>query len=261
MHPVALLREVSPSIADCELTHVERQPIDVERARAQHRVYRQALERAGYATHLVDPLPLLPDAVFVEDTAVVLDEIAILTRPGAASRRAEVDSVGDALRQTCPRLPLAALLGPGTLDGGDVLRFDRTLYVGSTPRTTSAGREEFAQWATPHGYVVVPIAVRGCLHLKTAVTEIAPGILLGNPDWVDARAFGEVAWVDVDPDEPMAANALLVDRALIYPAGFPKTLARIDRALVGTGIELFTVDADELAKAEGGVTCCSLVIG
>jgi dimethylargininase len=261
MHPLALLRDLSPSIGDCELTHLERQVIDVERARAQHRAYRNALERAGCDTRLLEPLPHLPDAVFVEDTAVVLDEIAVLTRPGAASRRPEVDSTGNALREWCPRVPLTALLGPGTLDGGDVLKVDRTLYVGATARTTSAGREEFAQWVTPHGYVVVPIAVRDCLHLKTAVTEIAPGILLGNSDWVDVRAFGDVAWIDVDPDEPLAANALLIDRALIYPSAFPKTLARIDRALGGTGIEVVTIDADELAKAEGGVTCCSLVIG
>lgn len=254
---LALLREVSRSIVECELTHLERVPIDLDWARTQHREYERALQRAGCRTRVLPELMDCPDAVFVEDTAVVVDGFAVLTRPGAESRRAEVDSMATVLEEL---VSTVALEEPATLDGGDVLRVGRVVYVGETARTNAEGIEQLRTNLGAFGYEVRAVAVHGCLHLKTAVSEIAPGILVVNPEWVDREAFTDVTWVEVDPKEPMAGNALLVGRALIYPVAFPKTAARIRKALIGTGVELVPVNASELAKAEGGVTCCSLII-
>jgi dimethylargininase len=200
----------------------------------------------------VPAAPTLPDAVFVEDTALVLDELAVMTRPGAASRRAEGESVASVLRRY---RPLASLEAPGTLDGGDVLRVGRTLYVGVSSRTN---RQAIAQLETllgRWGYVVVPVTVTGCLHLKSAVTLVADDILLINPEWVRPDAFGPMETISVAPTEPSAANALAVGGAVVYPEHFPLTAERLERAR----LRVVRVPTAELAKAEGGVTCCSLV--
>jgi dimethylargininase len=252
MTRVALTREVSESISQCELSHVARQPIDIARARTQHAAYEEALREAGCRVERVPPAPGLPDAVFVEDAAVVLADIALLTRPGAASRRAETTSVQEALR---PYRRIASIEPPGTLDGGDVLVVGRRVFVGRTARTNAEGILQLRALLAPFGYSVVAVDVRGCLHLKSAVTAVADGLLLVQPEWVDRRAFPNLDALDVDPDEPFAANALLVGSQVIYPATFPRTAAR----LAAVGIRLLRVEADELAKAEGAVTCCSLV--
>lgn len=263
MPRIALVRSVSDSIAACELTHLERTPIDAERARAQHADYCAALRASGCEVVEVPALHDQPDAVFVEDCAVVLDEVAVITRPGAASRRAEVETVATALARFRPLLRIA---DPGTLDGGDVLRVGRTLFVGETPRTNAAGIAQLRALLAPHGYAVVAVPVKGCLHLKTGVslvggalksgvTEVAPGVLLINPEWVDPAAFAGFELIEVDPAEPMAANALQVGETLVYPESFARTAAR----LAERGIALRAVPADELGKAEGGVTCCSVV--
>lgn len=197
--------------------------------------------------------PELPDAVFVEDAAVVLDELAVLTRPGAPSRRREVESVAEAL---APLRPLARIERPGTLDGGDVLRLGATLYVGRTTRSNDAGIAQLAAAVAAFGYEVRPVEVRGCLHLKTAVTELAPGLLLLRSDWVDAEPFAALERVEVHPEEPFGGNILRVGERLIYARSFPRTLERIR----SRGLEVLTVDASELAKAEGGVTCCCLIL-
>lgn len=250
---IALTRAVSPSLAHCELTHIDRLAIDVERARLQHRAYEDALRRLGISVVALDAEPNLPDSVFVEDTAVVLDEVAIMTRPGAISRRAEVQTIAQAL---APYRRLAWIVEPATLDGGDVLRVGKTLYVGLSTRSGAAGIQALAAIVEPHGYRVQGVALSGCLHLKSAVTSIAADRLLINPTWVDPRAFDNASFVEVDPREPFGANALRIGEALIYPATFPRTLERIAQ-FVRT---IEQVDVSELAKAEGAVTCCSLVI-
>ena len=249
---VALTREVSASIADCELTHVARTPIDLAVARAQHEAYIEALELLGVRVVRLAELPAHPDAVFVEDTAVVLDEVAVLTRPGAASRRAEVDAMADAL---APFRRTVRLTEPATLDGGEVLRLGRSLYVGHTPRTSREGIAALRGVVEPYGYEVREVAVSGALHLKTAVTQVSPDWILVNPDWVDAAEFDGFDALRVDPDEPFAANAVLVNDALIHSTAFPRTQAM----LRAHGLRVTGVDASELAKAEGGVTCCSLL--
>ncbi|MBX6364369.1 MAG: dimethylargininase [Gemmatimonadetes bacterium] len=249
---IALTRAVSPEIARCELTHLERQPIDAARAAEQHAAYERALRELGCEVRRVAPAPELPDSVFIEDTAVVLDEVAVITRPGAASRRPETAAVADALREF---RPLRAIDAPGTLDGGDVLRVGRTLWVGASSRTNADGIAQLRALLRPFGYRVEAVAVEGALHLKSAATLVAPDLLLVNPAWLPPAAFDGMAHLEVDPTEPFAANALLVGTRLLCADAFPRTLERLRRH----GLDPLTVDASELAKAEGGVTCCSLV--
>jgi dimethylargininase len=249
---IAITREVSPSIGQCELTHLAREAIDVELAQAQHRQYEACLAALGCQIQRLPPEPELPDAVFVEDVAVVLDELAIMTRPGAASRRPETHSVGEAL---APYRRLAYIQAPGSLDGGDVLRVGRTMWVGLSGRSNRAGMQQMHALLAPLGYRVRGVAVDGCLHLKSAVTQVARDTLLINPAWVDAGAFGPMNLIEVDPAEPFAANALLVGESVVYPAAYPATRRRLEER----GIPVRLVDVSELGKAEGGVTCCSVI--
>ena len=249
---IAITRGVSAGIAACELTHLERQTIDLDRARAQHRAYEEALARAGCRVESLPALDDLPDSVFVEDVAVVLDEIAIVTRPGAESRRPETAHIAPVLTHY---RRVSFIQAPGTLDGGDVLRLGRRIFIGLSGRSDESGIEQLRAVAWPYGYTVTAVPVSGCLHLKSAATEVAPGTVLVNPAWVDAAAFGDVRVIEIDPDEPYAANGLLVGGRLIYPASFPRTRKRLEHA----GITIEPVDVSELQTAEGAVTCCSLV--
>jgi dimethylargininase len=249
---IAITRPVSPTLAACELTHLVREPIDVARATAQHESYEETLRSLGAAVVRVPAAPELPDAVFVEDTALVLDEVAVIARPGAASRRAETGPVAQTLEAYRPVLHLEA---PATLDGGDVLRVGRTLFVGLSSRTNRDGLDRLRALAGPLGYQVVPVPLTGCLHLKSAVTEVADRLLLLNPHWVSPGAFAGLARVEVAPEESGGANALRLGEAVVYQDHYPRTAQR----LVAEGIRVVLVDCGELAKAEGGVTCCSLV--
>lgn len=249
---VALIREVSPSLERCELTHLPRQRIDVALAAAQHRQYELCLAQLGCTVHHLPADPEWPDAVFIEDTAIVLDELALIARPGARSRRAETAAVAEALRAF---RSLFYIESPATLDGGDVLHFGKTVYVGLSSRTNQAGFEQVRRLLMPYGHAVKAVEVSGCLHLKSAVTSVAENMLLINRAWVDASTFGNVALIDVDPSEPFAANALLVNEVVMYPSGFPRTREKLEEH----GITVRVVDVSELAKAEGGVTCCSLI--
>jgi dimethylargininase len=249
----ALTRAVSPSLAACELTHLSRQPIDVDRASGQHAAYEAALQRLGAQVVRAAPAPDLPDAVFIEDTAVVLDEVAVLTRPGATPRRKEISGVAAALQAYRPLLRLDP---PATLDGGDVLRLGRTLYVGFSSRSNPAGVAQLRELAGHYGYRVIPAPVERCLHLKSAVTAIGEHAVLLNPEWVTPALFPGLEILEVDPGEPGSANALWLDGTVIYPDHFPRTAQR----LVQRGLRVLAVPCDELAKAEGGVTCCSLLL-
>ena len=251
---VALTRAVSPAIGRCELTHLARAPIDPARAAAQHAAYEECLRRAGCTVVRLPAAPELPDSVFVEDMAVVLDELAVVARAGAASRRAEAASVAEAL---AGYRALVFLREPATLDGGDVLRAGRTLYVGRTARTNAEGLAQLRDAVAPFGYRVVEVRVEGCLHLKSAATLAAPGVLLVQPAWVSPDEFDlGLEHVPVDPSEPYAANVLLVGGTVIQPAAFPRTRARLE----ARGLRVEAVDVSELAKAEGAVTCCSLLV-
>jgi dimethylargininase len=249
---IALTRQISSAIERCELTYVQRAPIDIGRARKQHQDYEQLLRRLGCQVETLPEEPELPDSVFVEDTAIVLEEAAVITRPGSPSRRPETPSIAGALARYRKLLRIEA---PGTLDGGDVLRIGRTLYVGTSGRSNPEAIEQLTALLAPLGYLVRPVAVRGCLHLKTAVTQVAEGRLLINPNWVDRADFAGMRYVEVDGAEPFGANAVLIDDQVIYPASHPRTAERLQRL----GIPVHIVDMSETEKAEGGVTCCSLL--
>lgn len=250
---VALTREVSSSLADCQLTFRQRESINVGLARIQHARYEEALALAGCRIRRLKPLPDQPDAVFVEDTAIVLHEAAVIARPGAVSRRLETPSVANVLESY---RPVRFIDPPATLEGGDVLRMGRTLFVGLSSRTNEDGARQLAQILIPHGYVVRTLTVSKCLHLKSAVTAVDENTVLLNPDWIDPAVFDGLNVIEVDPDEPQAANVLGIGDVLIYPAELPGTQLR----LKAHGCRLLPVEMSELSKAEGTVTCGSIIL-
>ena len=250
---VALTREVSPAIANCELTHLERTPIDPAVVRAQHAAYERSLEEAGCSLHRLAAPAEMPDAVFIEDTAVVFDELALITRPGAPSRRGETPAVAQALSRY---RSLHHIEAPATLDGGDVVLVDRTVLVGRSTRTNAAAADQLCRALAPLGYEVRTIQVAGCLHLKSAVTAVGEGTLLVNRAWAPDAELGGFDLIDVHPTEPFGANALLLPDRVLHGAAFPRTRERLEQQ----GIRVEPVEMSELAKAEGAVTCCSLLI-
>ena len=248
----AIVRPPSDALRACALTHLAREAIDMARARAQHAGYVAALAEAGAQVLVLPPEPALPDAVFVEDVAVVVDELAVMTLPGAPSRQPEVAAVGAALRDF---RSLAWLEPPATLDGGDVLRVDRTLYVGRSGRTNETGIRQLAAHLAPFDYVVRPAGISGCLHLKSGCTYLGEKVLLANADWVDLTAFDGLEVLTVDAAEPRAANTFRVGGTLIMADNFPRTRARIEER----GFAVRAVPLSELQKAEAGGSCMSLV--
>lgn len=249
---IAITREVSPSIAHAELTHLARTPIDYPRAMAQHEDYLDALRALDVEVRSLPADPAFPDCVFVEDTAIVLGELAIITRPGAPSRRGETAAMAEALASL---RPLVAVEAPATIDGGDVLLLGRTLYIGRSERTNDEGIAQVRRFVEPHGYDVVPVEFHGALHLKTAATRVSDDSLVINPEWVDRTVFRGWRTIACHPDEPFAANALMIGPTVIGSAQYPRTLDRIQRVA-----SVIAIDSTELAKAEGGVTCCSILL-
>jgi dimethylargininase len=252
----AFTRAVSPRLSECQLTHLQRVPIDADRATAQHAAYEQALRDAGFDIVRLPDLPDDPDAVFVEDTALLLEGHAVITRPGVATRADEVDSTARGLPDDFELHRLER----GYVDGGDVLRIGRTLYVGRSTRTDAEGIGALAELVQPIGYKVIEAQLRDCLHLKTGATfagEDARGtpVLLYSERSVDPAQFAGAEPLAVDEAEPAAANCVRGGDRLILPAGNPRTLARLrDR-----GFRVTEVDVSELQKAEAGVTCMSLI--
>jgi len=257
-----------------------REPIDYARAVAQHERYEDALRRLGCVVQRLPDAPDLPDSVFVEDTAVVFDDMAVMARPGAESRRPEVAAMATALR---PHRPLVFIEAPGTLDGGDVLLTPAKVFVGISGRTNEDGVRQLAAVLAPRGIAVVSVPVSGCLHLKSAVTltGLSPDVLppkggsykngndaarlppsggrptvVINPAWVDVGYFEGFDLIEVDPSEPAAANVLCVGSSLICADDYPQTRQRLEQR----GFVTRSVPAGELAKAEGGVTCCSVIL-
>jgi len=249
----AITRAVSPTITACQVTHLARQPIDATRAAEEHAAYEAALRSLGAEVVRAAPAPDMPDAVFVEDTALVFDEVAVITRPGAPSRQAETAGVAEVLAR---HRALVTLEAPATMDGGDVLRVGRTVYVGLSSRTSREAVERLADILKPWDYRVEAVTVTGCLHLKSAVTQVGGDLLLANPDWFPAGAFGGLTILPVSAREPGAANALLLGGAVVFPDHHPDTARRLEAA----GVRVVPVPAGEIAKAEGGVTCCSLIV-
>lgn len=249
----AITRAPSLRLPDCELSFLERQPIDVMRARVQHHAYQAALRTAGAFVVELAPLDELPDAAFVEDTAIVLDELAIVAPMGAATRRPESDAMAAVLMA---HRPVHWLEPPATLDGGDVLRLGHTLYVGQTPRTNAAAVDQLSTLLAPRGYSVVAVPVTKCLHLKSACSRLDDETVLINPEWIHPDVFAGARTLSVAKGEPWGANTVRVGNTIITPASEPLTRASIERH----GYQTAAVDVSELQKAEAGVTCLSLIM-
>jgi dimethylargininase len=249
---IAITRQVGPTLADCEISFQDRQPIDVPLAMRQHAAYRDALSELG--VHVVDlpALPDYPDCVFVEDPVLILDEVAIVTRMGAESRRGESPSLAAAVERYRDLLHFEA---PATLEGGDVMRIGKTLYVGLSQRTNIAGIQQLAQLTAPFGYWVTPVELRGCLHLKSAVCHLGGNTVLANRAWLDLDGFCGLTFIDVPASEPNAGNVLRIGDTILMPSSYPETRALLE----ANGFNVRTVDISELIKAEAGVTCLSLL--
>jgi dimethylargininase len=249
----AITRDVNTGMGNCELTFMPRVGIDIGLASQQHQQYQSVLSSLGCDVVTVPTVSGLADSVFIEDTALVLDELAVLCRPGAESRRAEVAGVRNILQRY---KTLESIQSPGTLDGGDLLRVGNVIVAGLSTRSNKSGIDQLRNIVADYGFSVRTVTTTKCLHLKSAVSEVAPGMLLINPDWISLPAFGNFELIDIDDEEPHAANALRVGTRVIYPSSFPRTMEK----LVQRGIDVTPIDVSELQKAEGAVTCCSLII-
>lgn len=250
---IALTHLPSPRMQQCELTYVSRSPIDHELAVEQHRAYCGMLSRCGAEVLVLDANRLMPDCCFVEDTALVLDELAVMMSMGAASRRDEGPAIEAELRK---HRKIERLTPPALADGGDVLRSDRELLVGLSSRTNAAGAAGLAEIVQPYGYTVTAIPVAGRLHLKSACTALPDGSLLVNPTCIDTLKLRGHHYIEVPAQEADAANVLSVGNTVCLPTGSPRTAELIDRL----GFAVQTVELSEFSKAEGGVTCLSLIL-
>jgi dimethylargininase len=248
----AITHKVSPGIADCELTFVDRAPIDLRRAARQHHEYCAALGRLGVKVETLSGNESYPDSCFVEDTAVVTDEVAIICSMGVASRRGEAGLIE---RELSRYRPLAHISLPATIEGGDILRAGKRIYAGQSSRTNIRGIEELARILSPMGYQVIPARTKGGLHLKSVCTAIDDETLLVNPELVELDAFTGLKLMHTPPDEPWSANVLRVGNAICVQPSFPKTLEMLARAVERVEV----VDTSELGKAEGALTCLSII--
>ena len=249
----AITREISPRFEECEITHIERTPIDLNVARAQHHAYVNILKELECNVIELPAEPDLPDSVFVEDTAFILPEAAVITRPGADSRKPEINSIIPAL---APLIKLIFVREPATVDGGDVLVLGKRIYAGLSSRSNQAALDQLNEMLCQYGYSVSGVELYDCLHLKSAITRVDDQTLLINRNWVDPSHFADFDLIEVEPSEPHAANCLPIGGAIIFPTAFPKTRAKLEER----GYKVVAVDVSELAKAEGAVTCCSLII-
>jgi dimethylargininase len=248
----AITRAVSSALAECELSFIERIPINMDKAREQHHAYEAALASLGARVVSLPEEPELPDSMFVEDPAIVLEEIAVVFPLGTETRRREAASLAKAIAEF-RKLEYVTL--PGTVEGGDILQIGRKLFVGLTARTNKEGIRQLRTIVAPYGYEVITVPVTGCLHMKSAVTHLGKNVLLANRAWFDAASLAGYEWIDVDPSEPHAGNALALNGSVLFPASFPLTVARIE----AKGFRVLPIDIAELQKAESGLTCSSLI--
>lgn len=248
----AITRSVSPALNQCELGYLPRVAIDIFKAGEQHRQYEECLRSLGARVISLPAEPEYPDSMFVEDPAVVVKEVAVMTRMGAESRRGESESLARAL---APFRPLRRLREPATLEGGDVMRIGTTLFVGRSQRTNDWGIAQLRHELAPFGYTVQPVDIHGCLHLKSGACPLPDGSILANRNWVDAGAFGSLRVLDLPAEEPRAANVLAIGDTVLVPQCFPATA----RLLACLGWKLRKLDISELMKAEAGLTCSSVL--
>jgi dimethylargininase len=252
IRPRALVRPPSARLAEGIVTHVERRPVDVGRARAEWTAYVAELDAAGWE---IVELPVddeSPDSVFIEDTVVIHDDLAIITRPGASSRRAETDVVA----QACGRLAVAvaSIASPGTVDGGDVLRAGDTVYVGTGGRTNDDGVAQLRNLLEPRGARVVAVALTGILHLKTGAAALPDGTFVAHGPLLAHAPLFPGLWAVPEPSG--AQVVVLGERRLLIAADCPRSAELYTRA----GYETRVVEIGEFQKLEGAVTCLSVLV-
>lgn len=249
---IAITHDVSDRLAECELTHLDRKIIDLENARKQLEQYRNLLQSLGVDVVSLQVNREYPDSVFIEDAAIVLPELAIQCSIGAKSRQQEPDAIAAYLAafKTVAKLPDDA-----TLDGGDVLVFDKNILVGRSGRTNEAGFQTLQKLVSPFGYRTQSIEVKGALHLKTAICALDHNRLLVNPAWISERSLEGFELVAIPSDERFGANILRLESCIVVADEHPKTAALI-RSL---GFQVEATPISEFQKAEGGLTCLSLI--
>jgi dimethylargininase len=248
----ALTRGLSPRIRDCELTFVDRVAIDVARAQKQHQTYQQLLRSLGIDVIEIPADHRCPDCCFIEDTSLILDEVAIITRPGSSARRREVKGVAPIVEKYRSTIRIQP---PATLEGGDVLRVGRDLFVGLTTRTNRRGIEALRACVAHYGYRVFGVPVPGALHLKSVCTAVGDRVVIADSSRVDTAAFSYYTIIQVPPEEWMAANVLPINSKICMHSGFPRTIDLLHTL----GLDICTVDISEFLKAEAGLTCMSLL--
>jgi dimethylargininase len=248
----ALTRDVSPCIEECQLTFIERRHIDYGNACEQHKRYTEVLKEMGLDVVLLPSEDRMPDAVFVEDNAVIVDEVAVICTPAPASRRSEVHGLAEVLAQYRP----VKYLGSGaTLEGGDVIFSENICYVGRSTRTNQQGIEQLAAILAYQGYEVRTVPVTRCLHLSTGVSCLGKNTVLVNSQWLEVGTFKEHEIISVPPSEPWAANVLAFDGMVVLPEGCPRTRELLEKR----GFPTRAIDISEFMKAEAGLTCMSLI--
>ena len=248
----ALTHEVSPRIVNCELTFIDRSPIDLGLAKYQHDNYCLMLEKLGVGVERLYENGSYPDSCFVEDTAIVVEELAVICSMGVASRRGETRLIE---RELSRYRKTAHIRLPATIEGGDVLRMGKKIFVGQTLRTNGQGIEELSKLLSPYGYTIVAVRTKGSLHLKSTCTAIDDETLFVNPEWVELDRLSEFNLVRTPPEEPDSANVLRVGPVVCVQAGFPRAAELISRFVERVEI----IDTSELRKAEAGLTCSSII--
>ena len=246
----AITRKPSTSLSNCELTFVEREAINYKKALAEHDAYERVLEKLGCRVISLPAEEDYPDSVFVEDTAVILPEVAVLMSPGAESRRGEVDLIEPTLSEL---RDIVRISPPAYIDGGDVLTVDKSVFVGQSTRTNRAGFESFASILQPLGYSVIPVKVTGALHLKSACAALDDKTLLVNPEWLDVSHFKEFRILEVR--EPFASDCLHIDKTIVLDESFVETIRHVRES----GFKVETIDVSQFGKMEAGLTCLSLI--
>jgi len=251
MFTQALIKKAAPTIAD-GITSADMGKPDYKLARKQHELYRQALEDCGVSVWVLEVDDSYPDSVFIEDTAVVTDRFAVITRPGAESRRGETTAVKMKLEELYSRIHF--IESPALLDGGDVMQCGSRFFVGLSERTNREGVRQFSELVKAYEYTTVPVTIGGMLHLKTGVSYLENNTLLITKGLYDHPHFKDFQRISVPPEEAYAANSLWLNEKVLIPEGFPLTTQKLRE----TGYQLIPVPMSEFRKLDGGLSCLSL---
>ena len=249
----AIVRTPAPSLTE-GLTSAQLGKPDYALALQQHAAYIAALQACGLAVTVLEPDPAYPDSCFVEDTAVLAERLAVITRPGAPSRQGEQQRVAQALRAFYRPEQIETLLPPGTLEGGDVMRVEDHFYIGLSARTNAEGARQLIAILEQHGYTGSTVQMQEMLHLKTGLAYLEHNRLLAAGEFIQHPLFALFRRIPIDPAEAYAANCIYINGTVLVPAGYPRTLAQIEAA----GLPVLAVDTSEFRKLDGGLSCLSL---